>query len=248
MSPPIYTPDGSEVTEIVLPDGSTASEVVAPDGSVVFDAGPDIPDSVVAQYDAREEASVGDISTIDDLIGSFGLSGSASVIESGIDGQQTYRFNGSETMEHDQTIATDDPFAFVFVAQQQEPADSNSAYMDGGTGLEFAPADQGGTGTGASVYRGGPLITNTGFVFDQQPHINVVEAINGNEVRWEQDGTNIVSGTASSSDLTGLTVGGFRTSPSLEVDFGQIEVLEGYTQSELNAVRDRIANDWDITI
>jgi len=45
MSPPIYTPDGSEVSEIVLPDGSTASEVIGPDGSVVFEAGPDIPDS-----------------------------------------------------------------------------------------------------------------------------------------------------------------------------------------------------------
>jgi len=33
----------------VLPDGSTASEVVAPDGSVVFDAGPEIPDSVVSR-------------------------------------------------------------------------------------------------------------------------------------------------------------------------------------------------------
>ena len=49
MSPPIYTPDGQEVTEIVLPDGSTASEVVAPDGSVVFEAGPDIPDSALTQ-------------------------------------------------------------------------------------------------------------------------------------------------------------------------------------------------------
>jgi len=47
MSPPIYTPDGSEVSEIVLPDGSTASEVIGPDGNVVFEAGPDIPDSVV---------------------------------------------------------------------------------------------------------------------------------------------------------------------------------------------------------
>jgi len=49
MSPPIYTPDGSEVSEIVLPDGSTASEVIDPDGNVVFEAGPDIPDSVLAQ-------------------------------------------------------------------------------------------------------------------------------------------------------------------------------------------------------
>jgi len=47
MSPPIYAPDGSEVSEIVLPDGSTASEVIGPDGNVVFEAGPDIPDSGV---------------------------------------------------------------------------------------------------------------------------------------------------------------------------------------------------------
>jgi hypothetical protein len=52
MSPPIFTPDGSEVNQIVLPDGSEAREVVAPDGSVVFENL--IPDSVVAQYDARD--------------------------------------------------------------------------------------------------------------------------------------------------------------------------------------------------
>jgi hypothetical protein len=50
MSPPIFTPDGNEVSEIVLPDGSTASEVIGPDGNVVFEGGPDIPDAVVAQY------------------------------------------------------------------------------------------------------------------------------------------------------------------------------------------------------
>jgi len=50
MSPPIYTPDGSEVSEIVLPDGSTASEVIGPDGNVVFEAGPDIPDSGIARW------------------------------------------------------------------------------------------------------------------------------------------------------------------------------------------------------
>jgi len=49
MSPPIYTPDGSEVSEIVLPDGSTAGEVIGPDGNVVFEAGGDIPDSEANQ-------------------------------------------------------------------------------------------------------------------------------------------------------------------------------------------------------
>ena len=37
MTPPIFTPDGTEVEEVILPDGSAASEVIAPDGTVVFD-------------------------------------------------------------------------------------------------------------------------------------------------------------------------------------------------------------------
>jgi len=58
MSPPIFTPDGSEVSEIVLPDGSTASEVIGPDGNVVFEAGPDIPDSVVDQFETTTDVTV----------------------------------------------------------------------------------------------------------------------------------------------------------------------------------------------
>jgi len=65
MSPPIYTPDGSEVSEIVLPDGSTASEVIGPDGNVVFEAGPDIPDSAVYRW----QFSAGSGSTASDSIG-----------------------------------------------------------------------------------------------------------------------------------------------------------------------------------
>ena len=34
---PIFTPDGTEVEDIILPDGSEAFEVIAPDGTVVFD-------------------------------------------------------------------------------------------------------------------------------------------------------------------------------------------------------------------
>ena len=39
MTPPILTPDGTEVEDIILPDGSEASEVIAPDGTVVFEGG-----------------------------------------------------------------------------------------------------------------------------------------------------------------------------------------------------------------
>ena len=44
---PIFTPDGTEVEEVILPDGSEASEVIAPDGTVVFEDA--IPDSEADQ-------------------------------------------------------------------------------------------------------------------------------------------------------------------------------------------------------
>jgi hypothetical protein len=64
----IFTPDDSEVTEIVLPDGSQASEVVAPDGSVVWTAAPDIPDSGVSRFEFEQNLT--------DSWGSFDLTGS----------------------------------------------------------------------------------------------------------------------------------------------------------------------------
>ena len=53
MTPPIFTPDGTEVEEVIMPDGSEASEVIAPDGTVVFDA---IPGSDLTQYSSTGDA------------------------------------------------------------------------------------------------------------------------------------------------------------------------------------------------
>ena len=58
MTPPIFTPDGTEVEEVILPDGSEASEVIAPDGTVVFNA---IPDSeVISRPEDDDSVSVDD--------------------------------------------------------------------------------------------------------------------------------------------------------------------------------------------
>jgi len=61
---PIFTPDGAEVSEVILPDGATASEVVAPDGSTVFSA---IPDSGTNQW----KHSAGSGTTLSDSIGNI---------------------------------------------------------------------------------------------------------------------------------------------------------------------------------
>ena len=64
MTPPIFTPDGTEVEEVILPDGSKASEVIAPDGTVVFDA---IPDSVVDNFELEGSDPAGPYSDGDDI-------------------------------------------------------------------------------------------------------------------------------------------------------------------------------------
>ena len=73
MTPPIVTPDGTEVEEVILPDGSEASEVIAPDGTVVFDAIPEIPDSenLHAHFDLQQQPESDGV-TIDPLVDQSG--------------------------------------------------------------------------------------------------------------------------------------------------------------------------------
>lgn len=205
-----------------------------------------IPESVVSQYDAREESSTGEISSISDLIGSFDLSGSASVISSGINSQQTYRFDTSDVMEHASSITTTDPFAVVGVIQQQEATGSGHVWFDGGSNYEFVVFDNG----DYRAYRGSSSIDST-TAMDQQPHVVVLEGYSSDQVRLEVDGTEVLNGTASSGDLTGLILGSNDNNGSdrqSEIDVGQLEVLNNHTSSELNSVRDRLASNWGITI
>jgi len=209
-----------------------------------------IASSVVAQYDATAASATGTVSSITDQVGSAALSGSAEVISSGINSKQTFRFDGSSTaqMTHSTTLATTDPFAIIFVAQQQEPSGSNSAYVDGGSGFEFAFQDN--NKTAQRGYRGSTTGHDFGGSVDQNPHIFVLEGVNGSDIRLRKDGSTVGTVNASTSDLTGLKLGGFagQTNLNLAVDFGQVEVTEGHTASELNSIEQRLANKWGITI
>jgi hypothetical protein len=89
MSPPIFTPDGSEVAEIVLPDGSTASEVVAPDGSVVFEGG--IPDGLTNRWKIDE----GTGSSLADSVGIQPLT------TNGATWVSNSKFTGGAALDHD---------------------------------------------------------------------------------------------------------------------------------------------------
>jgi len=65
---PINTPDGTQVSEIILPDGSSATRVFDPNGNRVFEAA--IPDSGLPQTEHRWVLDEGSGTTWRDAVGS----------------------------------------------------------------------------------------------------------------------------------------------------------------------------------
>ena len=125
MTPPIFTPDGTEVEEVILPDGSEASEVIAPDGTVVFDAIPAIPDSddLHARYDFSEY-STNETSNIDDLSGNGHALDNGSI--SGyttLNGVQAADFDGEDDAIWTSDFGSSDQVTVAFALDVEDPAD-----------------------------------------------------------------------------------------------------------------------------
>jgi hypothetical protein len=115
MSPPIFTPDGSEVSEVYLPDGSEASEVVAPDGSVVFD-GPDFPDSLISYWTFDDADTSG--STAIDTVGSN---------DATINGATTGVTGANQTYETNEAYSFDGTDDFVIIPARPDRTASSVA-------------------------------------------------------------------------------------------------------------------------
>jgi hypothetical protein len=211
-----------------------------------------IPDSVVTQHDATKEGSTGGITTISDLIGSRDLSGSASVISNGINGQQSYRFGGTSDLMTEsgasEFAAASDDFAFLFVAQQQETPTTDSFYVDGGEDLEFGLQDN--NNDELRVYRNSGSFNGTSSLgADQNAHLFLLESVGTSDIRLEVDGAEVATNTNQDGGLIGHTLGGRANDSSyLQVDIGQFEILVNYTSSELSDREQNMADKWGITL
>jgi len=211
-----------------------------------------IPDSVVTQHDATTESSTGGITTISDLVGSRDLSGSASVISDGINAQQSYRFDGTDDLMTESAgsefAAASDDFAFLFVAQQQEPSTTDAFYVDGGEDLEFGLQDN--NNDVFRVYRNSGSFNGTSSLgADQEAHLFLVESVGTSDVRLEVDGSEVATNTNQDGGLIGHTLGGrANDSDHLQVDIGQFEILVNYTSSELSDREQELSDKWGITL
>jgi len=105
-----------------LPDGSTASEVIGPDGNVVFEAGPDIPDSGVARYSCENPNA--DTSVIADIWGpndASNVNGVSYNASGGPDGSGEYQYDRSQSQYSSTSIQNySDSFTFALLAKHTD--------------------------------------------------------------------------------------------------------------------------------
>ena len=200
-----------------------------------------IPDSVVSHFDAREE-NVGTLSSFTDQVGNYDLSGSAEVISDGINGQETVRLDGSEIMSND-SIQINQPHVIVAVFQQQSNSSEDHIFDSTSSSGRRMFRDDGGD---YSIFFGDSGVT--GGSPDTDHHVVVIEARSG-EDRVEIDGDVIIDGESGDDDMEGFTIGADRNEEDrAEVDFGEIMHLEDPSDSDISDQRDRMADDWGISL
>jgi len=210
--------------------------------------GSDIPDSVVRHYDPTAE-TVGETSKWSDQIESVDLSGSYEIIDSGINNLQTARFNGTDDDLTNSNISVSTlPFAAVFVSQYQgDPNNDDAYYFDPDIDLNFTFRDRN-DGDYQAFVGGGTSTNPRGGTPDQDPHVWVVEAVDGGGVRAEQDGTEILSATGDNGAIDGFTVGSRTGRNFAEIDFGDFYLTENHSSSDLDTLKNNLSNKWGITL
>ena len=240
--PPIRKGDGTPVT----PKG--ISQIRTGDGRILFD-GVAIPDSVVAHYDAQAETTTGPISSITDRSNSFDLSGSCVVISDGINGYQSYRFDGSETMSNSSLQALTEPFGIVAVVQQQAGAESNDFYFDSdGNVQDFAVQDD--NNEEFHFYRDTDQQQAIGGTVSTNPEVMVATAPASGDVFLELSGTTqIDDSTGGTTGFDGFTMAGRADDElPLEVDYGEVTILNDFASQDVEDEKQRMADKWDITL
>ena len=231
----------AEYTATVLSDDDS--------DSVMVEIGSAIPDSVVSQYDPRED-SLGSQTTATDQLGFADLTGSFEVISDGINGNQSYRLDGTNAIDHTTTYGDENQeFAVCFVYEIQEPLGSTNLLLDGGpvdSRDSFTYSLQDDSGGEFQLARDGGL-TNSGYSPDGNPHVATVRGYPDGDMQLRVDGTDFNRVSLTALPLSGLTIGGRASDDGLNIesDYGGIETLVNPDLEDIQLVEERLSNDWD---
>ena len=208
-----------------------------------------IPDSVVGRFNAKDEDSTGPLSTISDQVGPFDLSGSCDVIDDGINGNRSYRFDGSETMRTTDTVTTTPRYGYIFVRQQQEEPFSNRFLAGGGFDRNFGVQDDQVAGDGEFDL----FIDGDNYARDVGTVTTDPEIIE----HWHDDGTSefIKNGTVLATESTPTPdLEGFALSSrgdgdlTIQQDVGEAFLVVDWADGDREQFRDILSDSWGVSI
>jgi len=243
MTPPPTSIDGTDITGATI-DGQDVQEITV-DGDTVFTAAPSLPNSAVAQWDASAlSGNDGDtINTFTDQIGSFDLSGNATLQTNGIGGVQSLSFNGSNenfTLSSASWTSLSQPNTTISVVDLQT---TNRAYfLDDTTGNN---RHQHRWDVDEWLFFAGSVLT--GGVATQQL---LTVTWDGSNSEFRADGSQVTTGNLGTRTWDSITLG----SAAGDVDFwdgliGEVVVYDAkLSPTEISSEEQRLANKWGITI
>jgi len=236
--------DGTDITGATI-DGTDVQEITV-DGDTVFSAAPEIPASAVANYDATQEVSTGNITSITDRVGSFNLSGSATVVSNSINGKQAYDFDGTEEMATTAMSVSSEPFAVVLVFRSdnssvdQRPFGTENTVDQFRVLLQFEAFAEYAGFRGSNQIKGGQVDTN--------PHVLSAKGFGTNQMNIRLDGVEIANGTAGSGFIDGFALSSSAFGQEFVGVIPEATVLESTTNSDIQSEEQRLAVKFGITL
>jgi len=238
-------------TSTVLPDGSTASEVIGPDGNVVFEAGPDIPDSAIAQYDATA-LSLSDqdtVSTWGDELGSADLSattGSPTYLSDGINGNPSVATDGDDLTVS--SFGVTPPYTVAVVTERKTGTQYGRLWYDPAD--DYVRHEVRDLNNEHNIDASSNSITGWDAQNDRgEIHLIVVDS---SDSLFRANGVDRASGTISGDeDLAnfGLANGSGPTRRQYKGWYGEVVVYDqALSSGEIAEEESRLSDKWGITI
>ena len=204
-----------------------------------------IPDTVVAQYVADEQAST---STWEDQIGSADLTGSATeVVSDAINGFDALRFQPSNSDEMDTDgFTVSERHAIAVVYEQQSSLDSGGHYFDAGPNADRHDVqdDSGGQ------YRGSRGASAQDFAANTTDPVLILWDCKSGDDDWYVNDSVEFSEDTGSNPLDGLTVANRRDlDPSdfgMEADYAEVVIYDDPSDGDISNEIDRLTSKYDL--
>jgi len=242
---------GSSTTQTLswsVPSGQTEQDYQATVASAddtasqTVTVGITIPSSAIARYVGADFD--GSTNTWPDKIGTADLTGTAQEA-TGINNSDVVSFDGvDDALDTTGFTVSYNRWVVAIVFSLSDTSGDEMMFGAASNGVPYARAD---AGDGWLIRYGntqssGTVNSNNNIAFVYGPNFSGTDEL-------EINGTSVITGNAGSGNLTGLTVGdrGAKDFP-MQGDVAEVVVYENPTQTDINDERQRLSNEYGITV